>query len=730
MGQAIEGFYFLTDRTDHNPYLYKSAKIAATQDISLLDKYFDANAFGYDAESNGSRFYTTDMLLISIGDRKTQFVIDATAPMFPKIKECINDRIGGKVIIGHNIKFDYTLAKTNGIHLDRGKLKDTFLAEQRINLGRSDMLNNLEDTFQRRLKEFMDTDKNIRKEFLKMNKRSKFEVRHVLYSGKDIIGLIEIARVQRDILKSYGQWDWFDEIENGIIQDVGDAEIEGIYCYPEKWRVNLDERKKEMLLSERKLDEYLNKTGYFKIKPRNRVTVMMANLFDTNVIEVDNPNKKHINYGSPDQMKNIIRTLGHPLPTMKQKGKLTESVSEKAIQPYLIQNPTTPLKPFLTEYLEFKGHQKFVTSYGLKFLNTEIRKKKKAEPGFINPVTGKVHTSYKQIGAETGRFSSGNVKEGFFQSQNLPAKKPIRESFGLTEQEIKDGWWLTTCDLTGAELIIMAALADDQDLYNLGADKIVDGVKIEGDLHSPIATECWRAIYEHRIKLGRDLVIFDSENRKYVLTHDFLVNKSVNKPLRVDFKPMTFGTIYGMKALKAGQTVNIPVDEGQIVVDLIARKFPKVFRMVEEAAMFAIADGFVEFNRISHNRRWFTEIIQAHEKLRIKDRTQRYWATREEVNFKLLSEIEGAARNCRIQGTQADMLKESKLRLRQHAQKVNVPCKLLLTVHDELAVKHKSKEFGSDIAEIMTTTANRYLASYSSNIRMKADFHTGHTWTK
>jgi DNA polymerase I-like protein with 3'-5' exonuclease and polymerase domains len=732
MGQVQEGFYFITDRTDHNGYLYTSSKIRVTEDVSVLDNYFNANAFGYDIETNGARFYTIDLLLISIGDRNTQIVIDATAPMFNRVKECINDRIAGKVIVGHNIKFDYTHSKTNGIHLDKGKMKDTMLAEQRINLGRTDTLNNLEDTYQRRLKEYMDTDKQIRKEFLKMNKRSKFNVYHVLYSGKDISGLLDIARAQRDVLRATGQWDWFDEVENGIVPDVGDAELEGIACYKPNWRVILDGRKKDMLLSERKLDEFLNKTELFKIKGRNRATVMIPNLFDSNVIELDNINKKHLNYGSTKQVLKAIKTLGYPAPILKEKGKAPrESASEKAIQPYLIQNPTTPLKPFLKEYLEFKGHQKFVTSYGLKFLYSEIRKKKKEnEIGFVNPVTGKVHTSYKQCNTDTGRFSSGDVKSGYFQSQNLPRQKPVREAFGLLEEEIRDGWYITTSDLTGAELIIMAALANDQHLYELGADKIVDGVKVEGDLHSPIATKCWRAVWQMRNQIGRDFTIFDSENREYVLREDFVIDKNNNKPLRVDFKPMTFGTIYGLHAKKGGQTLNIPTDEAQVIIDVITKEFPLTFRMVEQAAQFALADGYVEFNSVSHNRRWFTEVIAAHERLKIKDRTERYWATKNELPFNVVSEIEGAARNCRIQGTQADMIKESKLRLRQHALKVNVPYKLLLTVHDELVVKHKSKEFGTDVAEIMTNTANRYLAAYSSNIRMKADYHTGHTWTK
>lgn len=733
--QVIEpkrtGFFFVTNRLDHNPYLYKSQKIHVTDNMDILADYLDAKAFGYDIETNGSRFYTTAMLLISIGDRDTQFVIDCTCSLFDKFKEVFNDKAKDKLAIGHNIKFDYTHSKINGIYLPR--MFDTFLASQRIYLGRKEIRHNLEDSYERFLREKMDTDKEIRKDFMSMNLKSRFDVKHILYSGTDIKGLIDIARVEREMLRATSQWDWFNEIENGIVDFVGDMEIEGIYCYPDKWQVNLDNRKNKKLTSERTLDEILRTQWNFKIKPRNKGLYVTNDLFGGPAMEVENTNTKHINYSSSKQVLKIIKHVGEPVPINKTNKGTTESVSEKAIQPYLIERPFSPLKPFLKEYLEYKGHEKFISSYGQKFLKEEIikgKKVKKRERGFVNPVTKKCHTYYKQIGAETGRLSSGNVKEGFFQSQNLPAEKPIRESFGLTEEEISQGWMITTCDLSGAELIIMAALADEQHLYELGADKIINGVKVEGDLHSPIATKCWRAIYDYKVRMGRSLTIVDSYNKEYTLTSNFVIDKQNNKQLRTDFKPMTFGIVYGLRAKKGGQTLNIAPDEAQIAIDIVTREFPKVIKMVETAAMFAVADGFVEFNCVSHNRRWFSEIVSCHDMLGIKDRNKRYAATKEELPFKILSEIESAARNCRIQGTQSDMLKESKLRLRQFAQKNKIEMVPLLSVHDELAIKHKSVAFKDDIEHIMTETANKYLAPYSSNIRMRAEATTKTTWTK
>lgn len=724
---------FFTDRTDHDPLIYRSTKIHVTPDLFALQQYLEnkvnsnARYIGFDIEANGNKFYFTDMLLVSIGEKDQQFVVDCTSGnVFEAFKKLINQYTPKLILMGHNIKYDYQHCFLNGIYFNQ--VFDTMIAEQRINLGLN-LLNNLAIVYERRLKKYMETNKDTRLDFLKMNKRSTFHITHIVYSAKDIAGIIDIAKIQRDILRERGQYEWFRENENGIVTIIGDMEMEGLYLYKDKWRAIIEQRKVERLETERKLDDHLRKAG-FKIKMRNRVTVEIPELFGDYVAEVDNKNVRHINYSSSVQFIKVIKKMGEPVPVLRKKGKVSNSVSETAILQYIVENPNTPIKKMLMDYIEYKGHEKFITSYGLKFLNSEIRKKKKREPGFKNEHTGNVHTSYRQCATETGRLSSGDSKQGRFNSQNLPAKKNIREAFGLTEKEIKDGWYFTTCDLSGAELIIMAALADDQHLYELGADKIINGKKVEGDLHSPIVTKYWKAVHDYRLERKRDMTIYDSESVPYILTPDFFVAKNNNGQLRKDGKPMTFGTIYGLRDNKAGQTLNIPKDEGGVAIKVIENEFPRTFKMVKEASMLALIDGYVIFNSISNNRRQFGEILALIEKFNLKDRDKRYNKIKSELTFTQLSEIEGAARNCRIQGTQADMIKESKRRVVEYATKHKIESKLLLSVHDELGVKHKGKEFGSDIAQIMTETANRYLEPYSSNIRMRCDFHTGYTWTK
>jgi len=712
---------FLTDREDHGELIYRTPKISVTKDVELLNTYLKkcAGFYGYDIETNDNRFYTTDIVLVSIGDADNQFVVDGTSQLFPLVKQVLNDH-NKLMAIGHNIKFDYVHSKTNGIFL--GPVFDTMVAEQRICLGLGETAN-LFDVYQRRLKRRMATDKDIRNEFVGMTKRSRFEYKHIAYSATDISGIVDIARVQRELLKQTGQYEWIKENEFGLIPVLGDAELEGIQLYEDQWNVIIAKRKEEKFKTELFLDKEMGNLLKKPIKERKKVTVYALDLFGAEPTEIENKNTKHLNYNSSPAVLDKLRQVLPKVPQLKEKGKeLKDSLREAAIQQYIIDNPETIAKDFLQNYIIFKEHDKFLNSYGKKFLHSEFVKTKKLERGYKNPITGKVHTYYKPCSTDTGRLASGDVKSGLFNSQQLPREQEVRSCFGLTKEEIAQGYYLTSCDLTGAEAVIMAALANDEVMYDLAI--------VKDDIHSPVATECWQAVYNYRVQRNRDLTIKDSLRNSYTLTADFLVNKKVNKLLRTDFKSFTFGTVYGMKNNKGAQTLNIPKDEAQVMIDTIRRKFPKVFAMVEEAAKLAFIDGYVIFNSVSNNRRWFRPVLAIKDAFNLynEERYKIYNKVQSELKFSEISDIEGAARNCRIQGTQADMIKESMVQINKAFVKKNVSGKILLTVHDELVVKHKGKEFSSDVGEIMTNTANRYLLPYSSSIKMKADAQCGTFW--
>lgn len=794
---------FITKRKDHDPYIYKSAKIKVSDTLEALDEVFKQSVLGHDSEANGKRYWQTELLLLQFGTDQIQVVVDFTEPDYLSgWRKQVTDHINGllrtdHLYIGHNLKYDKNVGTPYGFNYP--DFFDTLIAEQRLNLG-TGLFNNLKDTYERRLGKFFPEDKETRKDFLLMNKNSKFLVKHILYAGADIGDIIAIALKQKEALAITNQTWFVRTVEFPLVKVLSEIELEGLNLDAVKFENLVKTKKIRRFECEKECDQEIKTLGKGNIKllggkyntNRKTASVQQTNLFGTEVVETVNKNLHNINYNSSDQIADIVDRLALP-PIMVLKvndnthqKEEKNSLSEDAIHTYLLKYRETPLRKFLETLLEYKGLQKFISSYGAKFLSEYIVKNGKREIGYLNKVTNRVHTQLKQCFTDNGRLSSGEDKKskseevekkmGVFNIQNLPADKEVRECFTLTQAELDLSYWFSTIDWSGAELIIMAAMADDQYLNDLGSNKIIDGVKVEGDMHSPTATDCWRAVYQYRksgminayrlvqetpthtsdrgpgreghdtghltndqiflmyssIAVEKVMTIQDSKGKKYILTEDFLIDKKTNKQLRTDFKPMIFGTVYGLQAKKGGETLNIPKEEAQIIINVIKNKFPKVFKLVEGFANQAFRHGYVIFNSRSNNRRYFTpvlEILKTIDQTKYSDK-QIINYVKEKLNFSIVADISAEAFNVPISGTQADMLKESLVEIRKHPDYEKCKAKLLLSVHDENGAKHIGKEFGETIKQIMIDTANKYLEIYSKNIRMGADCQILHSWTK
>ena len=209
------------------------------------------------------------------------------------------------------------------------------------------------------------------------------------------------------------------------------------------------------------------------------------------------------------------------------------------------------------------------------------------------------------------------------------------------------------------------------------------------------------------------------------------------------------GVIYGMYAAKAGKTLNITKEEGQIVIDFIKSAFPKVIAMVEASSAFAKANGYVILNTRTNSRAWFPNLIRL-----IRGELD------ERNDFKLLSGDLSEARNIKIQGTQADMIKECTVELQIwiDANGYTDEITILSWVHDEVVcefpdylngkcidwhhwryIENNILTFTKDSGEIvevehygelkrllMIEVCNRYL----TNVSMDVDYDIEKFWTK
>ena len=685
--------YFITNRTHSTTYT------RATEQ-QLLNYFQDKSTVAFDCEFNNLSPYLATLLLVIIGDAENTFVIDATS-----VDITFLEPLKHKKFVGHNIKIDYMVCKVNGFSFT--DVYDTMVAEQRIGLG-SGRRNGLDHTLERRFN--IEMEKEVRSEFIAMTKDSNFLNRHIEYAVKDTVHLLPLMELQLKYIKKFQMEFLMFEIEFPLVIAVADSELEGFVLDVPKWKRIMEDNKKTKLDLVDQMDAELASLATKEIKSssirsrytrdRNRHSVEQTSLFGDSTT-ITHESDLALKYSSSAQIKQLFKDFGANVPLKKDK----ETVAVPVLQGYLLNNPGSKLKTFIELYIKHSAVAKQLSTYGQKFID------------MINPVTGKIHTTFRQCATDTGRFASGNVQNGFPNMQNIPADIKFRHCFGTDE-----GYEVTTCDLSGAELIVMVALSNDQKLLSLS----------KGDMHSHMANLCWEKIYNAR-------------GEEY--TEDMVVSKTQNKSKRTDFKPMTFGTIYGMFGKKAAEQLNVEDHEGDLVIDTIKAEIPDVFTMVETASNFAMTQGFVIHNSRTNSRRWFTPVIEAKKELKEMQRTNpldpvpnvpfylEYQNAKPShlMQWSDSKDCASAARNTRIQGTQADMVKEAIVEIAKDVKNRKLDITLLGTVHDECIYKHPigytvdDKPVGKYISNWMTTVANRYLDGV---VEMGADYSTEPTWTK
>ncbi|MDR5170373.1 DNA polymerase I [Methylobacillus flagellatus] len=250
------------------------------------------------------------------------------------------------------------------------------------------------------------------------------------------------------------------------------------------------------------------------------------------------------NLGSPKQLQEILfGKLG--IKPLKKTPSGAPSTDEDVLQELALDYPLPKV------LLEYRGLAKLKSTYTDKL------------PRMINPATGRVHTSYSQAVAITGRLASSDPN-----LQNIPVRtaegRRIREAFIAPP-----GSHIISADYSQIELRIMAHLSQDEGLLSAFA-------KGE-DIHRATAAEIFG--------VQRDEV--SSEQRRYA-------------------KVINFGLIYGMSAFGLAQNLNIERSAAQNYIDRYFARYPGVREYMQNTRMVAKEQGYVEtfFGR----RLWVPEI--------------------------------------------------------------------------------------------------------------------------
>jgi DNA polymerase-1 len=282
----------------------------------------------------------------------------------------------------------------------------------------------------------------------------------------------------------------------------------------------------------------------------------------------------------------------------------------------------------------------------------------------INPSTGRIHASFNQTVAATGRLSSSDPN-----LQNIPVRteqgRQIRQAFLPRE-----GWLLVTADYSQIELRLLAHFCGDEALRHAFAE--------DHDIHTSVAAQ-----------------IFG------------VAEQEVSSEMRRMAKTVNFGVLYGMSAHGLAQRLGIPREEASRFIDAYFARYPKVL----EYQAKVLENG-------RHNRYVST----------ILGRRREISGIRRFSTYQQRNQPEREAINMEIQGSAADLIKMAMLSIHRRLRQERLRARMLLQIHDELVFEAPPEEVDFIVplvCEEMTTPLEKTL---NLEVPLKVDVAVGPNW--
>ena len=310
---------------------------------------------------------------------------------------------------------------------------------------------------------------------------------------------------------------------------------------------------------------------------------------------------EEFNLNSPPQLRTILyEKLGLSPGKKTPKGQLSTDAT--------VLEKLRDQHPIVDALLQWRELDKLNSTYLV------------ALPRLVDPATGRVHTTFNQVVAATGRLSSTNPN-----LRNIPVRgelgRQIRRAFvagGPNEV-------LLCADYSQIELRILAHLSGDEGLREAFASG--------ADIHTATAARVWG-----------------------------LPEESIDPGTRSRAKMINFGLAYGMNAFGLASRLGIAPDEAQEHIDAYFSRFPKIREYLDRQVARAAAEGFTE--TLLGRRRYIPELQASNP--RVRDLGRRM------------------ALNAPIQGGASDVFKLAMIGVDRALEGSDLECRMLLTVHDEL----------------------------------------------
>jgi DNA polymerase I len=508
-----------------------------------------------------------------------------TKEILAQFTDLFNDE--KKVWVGQNLKYDLLIVKRYGYEL-KGNIFDTMLAYYVIEpdgKATMDMMS----------AKYLGYEPIAIEELIGKKGRSQGSMRDVElekikeYAVEDADITLQLKNVLIPLLKKNNVERVFSEVENPLVKVLMDMEFEGV-----KIDVDfLNEYSKELEREAKKSEEAVYKQAGVRF-----------------------------NLSSPKQLGEVLFEKLQLDPKARKTKTGQYATGEDVLMKLAHKNQ------ICMDILAYREYTKLKSTYV------------DALPLLINRKTGRVHTTYGQAVAVTGRLASNNPN-----LQNIPIRsdrgREIRKAFIPRDKDHV----LLSADYSQIELRIVAAISGDP---NMG-----DAFRQNKDIHTATAAKVYN-----------------------------VEEKDVTKEMRYKAKSVNFGIIYGQGAFGLADNLGISRTEAKAIIDNYKKEFHGITKYMDDTINFAREHGYVQ--TLMGRRRWLRDINSA--------------------NFTVRSFAERNAINSPIQGTAADMIKLAMIKLYQELEKRKFKSKMILQVHDELvfdALKEEAEAIRPVIIECM-----------------------------
>ncbi|MBC7425684.1 MAG: DNA polymerase I [Bacteroidia bacterium] len=334
---------------------------------------------------------------------------------------------------------------------------------------------------------------------------------------------------------------------------------------------------------------------------RNYSTELAKEIAETETVIYELTGQK-FNIASPKQLGEILFEKLQ----LDPKAKKTKTGQYQTGEDILMKLASK--SPVAQKIVDFRQLQKLKSTYV------------DALPAIVNAKTGRVHTTFNQAVAATGRLSSTNPN-----LQNIPVKtdkgREVRKAFIAKDADHV----ILSADYSQIELRIIASISEDEGMMSAFANNL--------DIHTATAAKVFGVPLE-----------------------------DVDKDMRRKAKSVNFGIIYGQGAFGLAENLGITRGEAKTIIENYFREFPRIRDYMDNTIEFARKNQYVQ--TLLGRRRYIRDINSA--------------------NGTIRSFAERNAINAPIQGSAADMIKVAMINIHKFLKESDFKTKMILQVHDEL----------------------------------------------